>query len=231
MFSLTRFAKVSYFLAFSFVVFLLLPVRPSQAQSSGPIPSGVTNRSGVTTGFRGVPPINITIPVLSGSSSLSGFGGGFVGFGGGFGGSSFNFQTITINLGSPFPPGWGMPPPTINLPLNNFGPTASLFGFAGFPPFLGFPSYSDSTGAPWSLMTAMGLFGPGGGMTGLGGFGGGGFGFGGLSMLGGFGGGGFGFGGLSMLGGFGGGGFGFGFGGMGGFAGKGFGGFNGRNAL
>jgi hypothetical protein len=213
MFSLTRLAKTGYLLAFSLVVFLLLPAKPSPAQSP----------SGVTTGFRGAPPLNITIPIVSGGSGIGGgFGGGFVGFGGGFGGSSFSFQTTTITLPNLLP--GGMPPPTMNLPLNNFGPTASLFGFAGFPPFLGFPSYSDSTGAPWSLVTALGLFGGGFGLgSGFGsgfGLGGGGFGLGG-----GFGGG-FGFGGSGFgLGG------GFGFGGMGGFAGKGFGGFNGRNAL
>ena len=198
--SLTRLAKCSYLLAFSLVIFLLLPGKPSQAQS------------GVTTGFRGAPPLSITIPVFSGSGSS--FGGGFGGFGlvGGFGGSSFSFQTTTIRLGSPFPVGWGMPPPPMNLPLNNFGPSASLFGFAGFPPFLGFPSFSDSTGAPWSLFTALGPF-AGGGMVG-------GFGVGGI---GGFGGGGFGVGGFGVGG--------FGVGGFGGFAGKGLGGFGGRKAL
>jgi hypothetical protein len=217
--SLTRLALSSYLLAFSLVVSLLLSAKPSQAQS------------GVTHGFRGAPPINVTIPVFSGSSSSAGFGlgGGFgvfggAGFGGGFSNSSFKFQTTTINLTSLYPFIGGMPPPTMNLPLNNFGPAASLFGFAGFPPFLGFPSYSDSTGAPWSLFTAMGPFSAGGGFGGFGGgFGGGGFGVGGVGGFGVGGVGGFG-GGVSAFGGF-------GLGGMGGFAGKGFGGFNGRNGL
>jgi hypothetical protein len=204
MFSLTRLVKVGYLLAFALVVCLLLSAKPSQAQSH------------VWSGYRSAPGMNITIPIITGSSGFGGgFSGGFAGFGGtfggGFGGGSFNLQTATFTFPS-FLPG-PMPPPTMNLPLNNFGPAASLYGFVGFPPFLGFPSYSDSTGAPWALITALGLFNPGGG---FGGFGGGFGGFGGGFGLGGFGVGGVG---------------GFGVGGVGGFAGKGFGGFNGGKPL
>jgi hypothetical protein len=217
MFSLTRLAQASYLLALCSVVFLLLPAKPSQAQSP------------VWHGYRSSPDLSITIPVLSGGGGFGGgFGGSFAGFGGGFGGNSFNFQFTTLRFPAFLPT--DMPPPTMNLPLNNFGPIGGLFGFAGFPPFLGFPSFSDSTGAPWSMLTGLGLFNFGGGFGGFG-FGGfGGFGFGG------FGGGGVSGFGAGGIGGFGGGGFGagaFGAGGfgMGGFAGKGFGGFNGRKPL
>ena len=238
MFSLSRLTKAGYLLSLSLAVCLLLSARPMQAQNLK-----------VTTGYRGTPGLpTIVVPVISGSGGGvgGGVGGGFAGFGGGagggFGGFNFNTQLVTINLGSFFPNGGrliGMPPPTMTPMLNNFGPLATLTGFVGFPPFLGFPSLSDSTGAPWALLTAMGPFiGTGGGIMGVGG--------GGLGLGGGLGGGGFagavgfgGFGGGLIAGGVGfgggvGGGLimgGFGFGGMVGFAGKGFGGFNGRKAL
>lgn len=238
MFSLTRLAKAGYVLGMSLVVALLLWAKSSPAQS--------------TTGFRGSPTLPpIQIPILSGSSGVGGgVGGGFSGFGGGVGGFNFNQQITFFNLNSLLPNGGrviGMPPPTMRLPLNNFASDPLIFGLPLLPPFLGFPSFSDSTGAPWALLLSLGLFNSGGGGLGMGGGLGGGFGggFGGGGVGGGFGGGiGGGFG-----GGFGGAGGGFGGGllgvsgsfggfggfsgmtGMGGFAGKGFGGFNGRNGL
>jgi len=222
MFALTRLAKTSYLLALSTLVALLLSANLSQGQI---INIGVTPGAtpGINSGFRGTVPLpTISFPIItSGSSSAigGGIGGGLLGISGGFGGSvssSFSTQIVSINLGSFFPDNGqllGPPMPTFQPQLNN------LF-YAGF---LFSPFTSDTTGAPWSLLTALNMgggIGIGGGIVGgLGGFGGGLGGFGG--GLGGFGGG---------LGGFGGGLGGFG-GGVGGFAGKGFGGFNGRKAL
>jgi hypothetical protein len=234
MFSLTRLAKVSYLLAFSLVIFLLVSSKPSQAQSG----------FGVSGGFRSTPGLPIiAYPVLSASTSgiggAVGGAGGFAAVGGGVGGNanvsgSFSTSIQTFDLGSLFPNHGqiiGLPPPTLMLPLNNFG-YLNLFGI--FVPNL-FSLTSDSTGAPWAQLLAFNLgggIGIGGGVGGGGaaGLGGGGLG-GGAAGLGGGGLGGF----AGGAGGFGGGvgGFNmgnFGGGGMGGFAGKGFGGFNGRKA-
>jgi hypothetical protein len=234
MLSFPRLAKVCYLLAFALAVSLLVWPSFSQAQ----------NRFGVSTGFRatpGLPTIAIPLPNVSGGGVGGGVGGGAAGFGGGaaggFGGINFSSQPIimTLNLGQFFPNNGqiiGLPPPTMMPPLNNFGPITALTGFVGFPPTLGFPSFSDSTGAPWAL--GLGVLGGGGAG---GGIGGGGLGGGGGIAGGGLGGGagGLGGGGLNGIGG-GAGGFNFGQGGiggggMGGFAGKGLGGFNGRKAL
>jgi hypothetical protein len=217
----TRCAKVGYFLAFSFAVYLLVSTNPLQAQ----------NRFGVSTGYRatpGLPTIAYAVPNVSGAGIGGGVGGGASGFGGGVGGGAvgvaFNSTPIiqTLNLGQFFPNNGqiiGLPPPTLMLPLNNFG-YLPLFGGLAFVPNI-FSPFSDSTGAPWALLTALGL---GGGLgAGGGGIGGGGIAGGGA---GGFGGGAGGFGGgQGGIGGIGGGGI------AGGFAGKGMGGFNGRKAL
>ncbi len=230
-----RLVKACYLLALFLAVSLLLWPSFSQAQKG----------FGVSTGYRatpGLPTIAIALPNISGGGVGGNVGGGATGFGGGavggFGGVNFSSQPIimTLNLGQFFPNNGqiiGLPGPTMMPALNNFGPLASLFPFAGpLPLFLGMP-FSDSTGAPWSLLTAMGIIGGGGAGGGIagGGVGGGGIAGGGL----GGGAGGLGGGGLNGIGG-GAGGFnlgqgGIGGGGMGGFAGKGFGGFNGRKAL
>lgn len=224
----TRLLKVGYLLALSLAVYLLVSANPSQAQ----------NRFGVSTGYRaspGMPTIAIALPNVSGGGIGGAVGGGAAGFGGGVGGGaagvSFNSQPIimTLNLGQFFPNNGqiiGLPPPTLMLPLNNFGYLPILGGLGGFIPNVLNPFTSDSTGAPWAILTALGLgggLGAGGGAMGGGGLGGGGIAGGGQ---GGFGGGMGGFGGgQGGIGGMGGGGMG------GGFAGKGMGGFNGRKAL
>ncbi len=254
-----RLVKACYLLALFLAVSLLLWPSFSQAQKG----------FGVSTGYRatpGLPTIAIALPNISGGGVGGNVGGGATGFGGGavggFGGVNFSSQPIimTLNLGQFFPNNGqiiGLPGPTMMPALNNFGPIASLFPFAGpLPLFLGMP-FSDSTGAPWSLQPGLITIGGGGAVGGIGGGGiagggiaGGGIGGGGIAgggiAGGGIGGGGIAGGGLGGgAGGLGGGaggiaggvgGFnagmgGIGGGGMGGFAGKGFGGFNGRKAL
>src|SRR5579875_3015946 len=183
--SLMRLTQIGYALGLCLILCLMLLPRSLQAQKG----------FGVSTGFRatpGLPTIAIALPNISGTGAGGNVGGGATGFGGGVGGGfaavSFNSQPliITLNLGQFFPNNGqiiGLPGPTMMPPLSNF-----IFG----------PPFENSTGAPWSLITALG--GGGGGIGGAGG------GFGGVGGAGGAGGG--------IAGG------GLGGGGMGGFAGK-----------
>jgi hypothetical protein len=169
--SLSRLVQIGYILGLSLVLSLLLGPTWVKAQFGAP-------PFGVSTGYRSTPGWpTIAVPIISGSSSVSGAGsaGGITGGVAGSASSSFSTQIIYINPGTFLPNNGqiiGPPMPTITPMLNNL--------------------LSDTTGAPWALMGAMsmgggggiGMITPMGGGMGMGGMGMGGMGMGGMGMMG-----------------------------------------------